>query len=182
MHKALLNIFRVSLLAVCIIVNLGYSNAHANVYTLAYSVQEFEASLKSGDVLTPKIIPLPEELSVFNGSRDTDVLASYIIGGNNASRNEYPEFALVLITDNQGNIVGLCGGSLIASNKILTAAHCSQESASRYFILPNFYSFNDNVTANDFYRVSRVAVHPEYTGNVLLGHDLAVLTCNALIP
>lgn len=106
---------------------------------------------------------------------EENLLTPFIIGGNNASRGEYDEFALVVILDNTGQIVGLCGGSLISPNKVLTAAHCSQEPARNYAILPNFYSFNDNLTEADFSFVSRVVDHPRYNERTA-DFDIGIIT------
>ena len=102
-------------------------------------------------------------------------LDQFIIGGNSASRNEYREYALVILTDGRGNIAGLCGGSLIARNKVLTAAHCAQARASTYLVIPGFFSFNDNISQSSLFNVSRVADHPLYRDDDF-GNDIAVLT------
>ncbi|MBX2849977.1 MAG: serine protease, partial [Acidiferrobacterales bacterium] len=99
----------------------------------------------------------------------------FIIGGTPTDRNEFPEYTLVIFTDGRGNVTGLCGGTVIASNKVLTAAHCAQNRASTYFLIPGFYSFNDNITATDLKRVSRVIDHPRYS-NQSFDFDIAVMT------
>ncbi len=99
----------------------------------------------------------------------------FIIGGTTTSRDRYRDYALVIITDGSGNITGLCGGTVIASNKVLTAAHCAQERASRYFTIPGFYAFSDRLQQSDLFPVSRVAAHPEYNPSTI-ANDVAVLT------
>ena len=98
-----------------------------------------------------------------------------IIGGNNADRNEYREYTLVIGTDGQGDITFLCGGTLISSNTVLTAAHCSDAPASTYFAIPGFYSFDDDVEAANLFQVGRVAVHPQYDA-AAINNDIAVMT------
>jgi hypothetical protein len=99
----------------------------------------------------------------------------FIIGGTTTPRNLYREYTLVVITDRSGEIIGLCGGTMIASNKVLTAAHCSLESAGQYFIIPGFYAFSDQLRESDIFPVRRVAVHPDYN-DFTSANDAAILT------
>ena len=97
-----------------------------------------------------------------------------IIGGNNASRNEYREYTLIIGTDGFGNLAFTCGGSLISATVVLTAAHCSTEPASTYFLIPGFYSFNDNITLADLVTLSRLRQHPNYDA-AAIESDIAVM-------
>ncbi len=104
----------------------------------------------------------------------------FIIGGSAVARNAFPEYTLVILTDGLGNIVGFCGGTVIASNKVLSAAHCSQNSASSYFLIPGFYSFNDPLTAADLVTLVSVVDHPSYR-NQALDFDLGVMTLSRTV-
>ena len=110
----------------------------------------------------------------FNGA-PSSLPSPFILGGTNAGRNEYPEYTLLIFTDGRGNITGLCGGTMIASNKLLTAAHCAQNRASTYFAIPGFYSFNDRITRNNLIQINRVVDHPSYSQQSL-DFDVAVMT------
>jgi len=99
----------------------------------------------------------------------------FIIGGSAVARNAFPEYTLVISTDGAGNITGLCGGTVIASDKVLTAAHCSQDRASSYFLIPGFYSFNDSLSPSDLVTLNRVVDHPNYRDQDL-DFDLGVMT------
>lgn len=105
----------------------------------------------------------------------------FIIGGTPVGRNTFPEYTLVIITDGRGNLTGLCGGTLIDSNKVLTAAHCSQNRASTYFLIPGFYSFNDRLEQSDLIQLSSVVDHPNYTTQGL-DFDVAVMTLIRPVP
>lgn len=105
-----------------------------------------------------------------------DTLASgSIIGGIDASRGEYEEYALLVITDDSGNVTGMCGSTLISTNTVLTAAHCADNPNRNYFAIPGFYSFNDDLEASDMISASRVQVHPQYD-EFTRDNDVAVIT------
>lgn len=116
---------------------------------------------------------LKGSISSLNGQLDSP--STFILGGSNVSRGEYEENAAIFLLDDQKMIIGLCGGTLIASNKILTAAHCAQQHASRYLVLTNFFSFGDRVSASDFHSLESVAAHPRFNSRTL-DYDIAVLT------
>jgi secreted trypsin-like serine protease len=109
----------------------------------------------------------------FNGA--PSVPSPFILGGTNAGRNVYPEYTLLIFTDGRGNVTGLCGGTIIASDKLLTAAHCAQNRASTYFAIPGFYSFNDRITTNNLIQINRVVNHPSYSRQGF-DFDVAVMT------
>lgn len=99
----------------------------------------------------------------------------FIIGGSPVGRNAFPEYTLVILTDGFGNVTGLCGGTVIAPDKVLTAAHCSLNNVSSYFLIPGFYSFNDSLAPNDLIQLSNAVIHPNYSIQDL-DFDIAVMT------
>ena len=103
----------------------------------------------------------------------------FIIGGSNASRGEFPEFAQIFIDGQDGFLYAICGGTLITSNKVMTAAHCSLQPTSLYYAIPNFYSFNDSL-AGKFINVSAKKVHPSYNSSTF-DYDIAVLTLSSSV-
>ena len=99
-----------------------------------------------------------------------------IVGGTQAGLNEFPEFTQLYIADGSGFVSPFCGATLISSNKVLTAAHCTiDSSASAIYALPNFYSFNDNFTFDDLIQLSSKVEHPNYQADQS-NNDIAVLT------
>jgi len=157
--------------------------AHSNAQTVneRLSLDEFLERLGSADnavgIRLPSIQPRINADSVTPAVRLDGGLepTPFIIGGTTAPRNRYPEYVLVLITNTALDVIGACGGTMIAANKVLTAAHCSGEPAGRYFLVPGFYSFNDSLRASDLFTVSRVAVHPDYNPTTF-ANDTAVMT------
>ena len=99
-----------------------------------------------------------------------------IVGGTQAGLNEFPEFTQLYIADGSGFVSPFCGATLISSNKVLTAAHCTiDSSASAIYALPNLYSFNDNFTFDDLIQLSSKVEHPNYQADQS-NNDIAVLT------
>jgi len=87
------------------------------------------------------------------------------------------------------HIGSLCTGALVASNVVLTAAHClaagaSDPIASVVYYLPSYGNVVNPGGAtpdatNDNYTVANYLVNPSYDGNVLHGNDIAMVTLSA---
>lgn len=153
----------------------------ANAADERMSVDEFLERLgseaDSGNIRLPSMMPLiGSQLANQKSALDSRLEPTpFIIGGTTAPLNRYREYVLILITDAALEIVGACGGTMIAANKVLTAAHCSEEPAGRYIVIPGFYTFNFTPTRSDLFLVSRVARHPGYNPTTS-ANDAAVMT------
>lgn len=150
--------------------------AENSVFVPAISKQDMDFSAKSGSSLLPKYRELPERLLYLVPSDQQGFVPSpFIVGGTTASRGEFPEFAQVWLDGQDGYVYALCGGTLIASNKVLTAAHCAAELTYLYYTTPSFYTFNDTLTAGDFYALSGKNQHPQYSPSAA-DYDIAIFT------
>lgn len=66
-----------------------------------------------------------------------------------------------------------CGSTLVKANKIVTAAHCSQEAASTYTAIQGRDVLSDKSTGKES-KISSIWVDPKYGKEP--GHDVAVMT------
>ncbi|RDI27604.1 S1 family peptidase [Lentzea flaviverrucosa] len=93
-----------------------------------------------------------------------------IVGGTRASTSTYPW--VVYLATSSG--FQYCGGTLVAPDKVVTAAHCTVgDSASAVRVVAG--RDDKNSTAGTVARVTRIWIHPSYR-DVTRGYDVSVLT------
>merc|ERR1739838_843891 len=92
-----------------------------------------------------------------------------IVGGQETEEHEYP-WQVGLTTANGRS--PFCGGTLISPTHVLTAAHCTQRSASSMRVLLGEHNINDN----DYNRVdvAEIINHPDYDDGTT-DNDYAIL-------
>ncbi|MGW3468501.1 S1 family peptidase [Saccharopolyspora sp. NPDC000995] len=97
----------------------------------------------------------------------------YIVGGEDANIADHP-FTVALMTPSGQQF---CGGSLVAQNKVLTAAHCTVGSQPADI---NVVSGRTVISSEEgtVSKVTDVWVHPEYQ-DASQGFDVSVLTLEA---
>ncbi|MFK0020509.1 S1 family peptidase [Streptomyces sp. NPDC090798] len=93
-----------------------------------------------------------------------------IVGGTTTTTTAYP--FMMQITDASQN--QFCGGTLVAANKVVTAAHCmvGETTSSVRVIGGRTYLNGTNGTVS---KVSKIWINPDYT-DATNGDDVAVLT------
>ncbi|MFF1821407.1 S1 family peptidase [Kribbella sp. NPDC058245] len=96
-----------------------------------------------------------------------------IVGGTIAHTADTP-WAIQLSNSGSPASTGeWCGSTLVKANKIVTAAHCSQEAASTYTAIQGRDVLTDKSTGKES-KISSIWVDPEYGKQP--GHDVAVMT------
>ncbi|XP_043669653.1 chymotrypsin-1-like [Vespula pensylvanica] len=95
-----------------------------------------------------------------------------IVGGNRAALGEFPYQVSLRIYNNH-----VCGGSIISSRHIVTAAHCVNEwhlPNPRYTVVSGTNYLNNG---GQFHNVTSVIVHPKYIGTSQTSwvNDVAVI-------
>jgi hypothetical protein len=109
---------------------------------------------------------LQESVATKNAStvvnRDENLPQPRIIGGQAAERGRYPY--MVSLHSTTGTF--MCGGSLIAPDVVLTAAHCRRSTATMSFARVN--SYNRVNPYEDFEEIEIISLlpHPNYRGFV----------------
>jgi secreted trypsin-like serine protease len=99
-----------------------------------------------------------------------------IVGGTTTTTAAYP--FVMQITDASGN--QFCGGTLVAADKVVTAAHCMVgESTSGVRVVGGRTFLNG--TDGTVSKVSKIWVNPNYT-DATQGNDVSVLTLSTSMP
>ncbi|XP_047423899.1 elastase-1-like [Mugil cephalus] len=100
-----------------------------------------------------------------------------VIGGHDATPNTWKwQASLQYDSYNDGSFYHICGGSIVDSFHIMTAAHCILSmDASLYRVVVGEYNLYEYDGSEQFVRVETIVVHPGWTGDLGNGNDIALL-------
>uniref|UniRef100_I3MWU7 pancreatic elastase II n=1 Tax=Ictidomys tridecemlineatus TaxID=43179 RepID=I3MWU7_ICTTR len=98
---------------------------------------------------------------------------SRVVGGEAATPNSWP-WQVSLQYSAYGQWHHTCGGSLVAKNWVLTAAHCISSSRT-YRVVLGRHSLSTEEAGSLAVKVSKAIVHQKWNNNLAQGNDIALL-------
>merc|ERR1711923_679951 len=112
------------------------------------------AALASGAPRAAKLLKNPRSTPLSRGG-------GRIVGGEDAYYGEFPHQIMLLRGGPDGSL--MCGGSLISSDWVVTAAHCCDgQSASRLGVAVGAHNLYTDDADQENIQVSRVVMHESY--------------------
>jgi len=101
-----------------------------------------------------------------------------IVGGQETKQNEYPWQVALSFSSGSGS--QFCGGSILSSKTIITAAHCLiGETTNSFNVVVGEHDLTE-ADGEETFSVCNMKIHPEYNSDTN-DHDVAILTlCNPL--
>jgi len=103
--------------------------------------------------------------------------SSRVVGGHEAAKGEWPWMAKLVRRIPGSSSFSTCGGSILSKDWVLTASHCVKASSnpSHYTVTVGEHNVNRKDPYEVKHAVSRVIMHPKYTGGLGNYHDIALL-------
>ncbi|XP_039983482.1 chymotrypsin-like elastase family member 1 [Xiphias gladius] len=100
-----------------------------------------------------------------------------VIGGHDAKPNTWKwQVSLQFDSYNDGSYYHMCGGTIVDSFFVMTAAHCILSmDASLYRVVVGDYNLYEYDGSEQFIHVERITVHPKWNGDLAKGNDIALL-------
>ncbi|KAM3860198.1 chymotrypsin-like elastase family member 1 [Diretmus argenteus] len=108
---------------------------------------------------------------------DPNVHNERVIGGYDAERNRWKsQVSLQHNTYDDGLHYHICGGTLVDSYHVVTAAHCIiSAEANLYRVVMGEHNIYEYEGTEQFRDVAQIFVHPGWTDDLAKGNDIALL-------
>ncbi len=103
--------------------------------------------------------------------------AGAVVGGSDAVQGQFP-YLVSVVSSGWFGTSHICGGAILDSTTVLTAAHCADGSTTASLRVS--YG-STNRTAGTTVSLSRVTMHPAYSTSTI-NNDMAVLKLSRAIP
>ncbi|XP_078074126.1 uncharacterized protein LOC144497169 isoform X2 [Mustelus asterias] len=109
------------------------------------------------------------------GCGQANQLNARVFGGRFSIPGEWP-WQVSIYFAKWNEFSHFCGGSIIASHWVITAAHCFQrnEDLSQWKVYAGVTKLSDITKTTMFYKIEKLIIHEEYN-DVIEGHDIALL-------
>jgi len=107
-----------------------------------------------------------------------------IVGGTAAAAGEFPWRVMLFVIDPATNSGGICGGTIISKNWVLTAAHCTMDMKSTHKIQVYYNTTVNAVTTGANAKMivaDRYIQHPSFSGTTL-DSDLTLVHLPTPLP
>ncbi|KAH8288864.1 hypothetical protein KR054_010811 [Drosophila jambulina] len=124
------------------------------------------------ELLLIGVLSVGGALGRLNSRQPSGYTPHRIVGGSDVPAGEHVPYQVSLQYSTRGGQMHFCGGSIIAPNRILTAAHCCQGlNASRMSVVAGIRGLDERGSRS---RVLSYSIHPQY--QELVTSDIAVLS------